>query len=265
MAIQKFSLIPLQKVRQYIRTSLALPDTETSQAYGEWDSPIEEPPEPESVDDLSGLFSFGGIIDPDMMPSGIREAPSWVLSTVNPGSTLLKLPGLKLKPGLRLVSYVHRSEESGVGIVWAVPEDLSTTAQLEKALITSRTVAQVPKPTGALSSVMEAIDGDRSSVSFMVASILRRELQEFGARGCRCNWSHHQLIETIPPELNWTWRAEQPRDFSPKVKLLVQDKAAVEFFTYRTTEAPTIYRHVDQYPAGSYKHNSLDQSIAVAK
>jgi hypothetical protein len=260
MAVQKFLLKPIQKVRQYIRYSLALPDIEGTSKFSNGLSNDYQMPEPTSVDDLSELFTWGSAVDAELSSSHPYE--HWSVSTVNPAAALLGLPGLHLRSGFRLVSYLYRFESKGVGVVWALPEELSTTAQLEKALPYSGSISQVPKPDGALPHFMDAIEGDRSPASFLIASILRRELEEFGALGDRCDWTHHRLIDTVPAEIEWKWTSEQLKSLSPKVKVLPDGQAAAEFFTCRTTPAPTLYRHTDYYPVGQYKPNSLDKVIA---
>lgn len=257
MSIQKFPLAALQKIRTYIQSALSLPDSEQHLQSGQFG----ELPEPESIDDLSLLFKYGGL------PKSSQPAahpPQWFISTVNPAAPLMKLPGLKLKPELRLVSYLYRTEQSGVGLVWAIPEALSTTAHLEKALAASSSISQFPKPEGALSHFMEAVEGDRSPASYLVASLLRRELQEFGATGDRSNWSYHVLLDAVPTNQRWQWRVDIPKDLAPKVRVFPDGRAAVEFFTCRTTQPKTLYRHLDQYPAGQYRSNSVDKALAVS-
>jgi hypothetical protein len=261
MPIQKFSLATIQKVRQYIQRTLLLPDAE-QQSRQLTESGLDELPEPESLDGLSDLFSFGGVTDSDLGSTQVLD--QWFVSTVNPAAALLKLPGLWLKPGFRLVSYLYRSEGSGVGVVWAIPEELSNTAQLEKASMNCTRLSQLPHPVGALPNFMEAIEGDRSPVSFMIASIFRRELQEFGALGQRRTWSHHHLVDTTN-DMRWQWRETPVKNTTPKVKLLDEGQAAVEFFTYCDSPPLTLYRHVDQYSTNHYKPRSLDQSVAIAK
>ncbi|HEY9698056.1 MAG TPA: hypothetical protein V6D10_12380 [Trichocoleus sp.] len=263
MSMQKFSLEAIQKVRKYIQEALAVKDTEEqSQAWAGLEDDA-EPPEPESLDDLSGVFTFGGLSPEDVSTPNLEGY--WFVSTVNPAAALLKLPGLQVKPNYRLVSYLYRASQNGIGLVFSLPETLSTTAQLEKVLAKSGGIAQPPCPEGALPNFMEAIEGDRSPVSFMVASILRRELQEFGAVGKRCNWNHHRLIDAIPTKLSWVWRVDPPKDLLPKVKVLPDGQAAVEFFSCRIGESIMLYRHLDQYPAGQYKAASLDKALAVAQ
>lgn len=260
MSIQKFPLEALKKIRQYVQSTLSPAAAERqSQTWTGLEDVDGELPEPESIDDLSGIFAFGGQV--------LAEAPNarghWFVSTVNPGTSLLKLPGLRLKPEMRLVSYLYRSDEDGAGLIFAVPELFSTTAHLEKALQSSD-FSQPPRPEGALPHFMEAVEGDRSAISFVVASLLRREFQEFGATGKRCNWSHHRLIDAVPPQTRCQWRLEHPpQDLAPKAKILPDGQAAVEFFSYRSGSTIVLYRHFDQYVAGQYKPNSVDKAIAI--
>ncbi len=260
MSIQNFPLAAIQKVRKYIQRSLLLTGLDTPSSSV---ALTDDVPEPESIDDLSGIFTFGTSSPSNTSVPDITE--KWVVSTVNPAAPLLKLPGLKLKPGFRLVSYLYRTAESGVGVVWAVPEARGTMVQLEASLKGCNSMANVPKPAEALGHFMEAIDGDRSPVSFIIASLLRRELQEFGSLGDRHNWNQHDLIADVPPNLSWQWRADPPKNFLPKVRMSPDGQAAVEFFTCRYTDPTTLYRHVDRYPVQQYRGDSLDKSVAVAR
>jgi hypothetical protein len=258
MSLQKLPLASLQQVRQYIQSTIAVTDTEQKfQAWSLLDD-FEDLPEPESVDDLSSVFAFGSLA---------AEAPQrsnrWVVSTVNPAAALAKLPGLRLKPGMRMVSYVFQGKDDGVGIVWAVPEAMSTTSALERVIAAD--VSRPPKPGGALEHFMGAVEGDRSTASFVVASLLRRELEEFGATGKRVNWSQHQLIEAVPSQVKWQWKGQPPADLSAKVKVMPDGRAAIEFFTCRVTSPVSVVRHVELYPADTYIAESQNQAIAIAQ
>jgi hypothetical protein len=260
MSIQKFPLTTVNKVRAYIQNALALTETEQQhQAWAELQE-AEAPPEPESLDDLSDLFTFGGLEPEELSTTKDR----WFLSTVNPAATLLKLPGLQLKPEFRWISYLYRDQQAGMGQVFAIPDFLSTTAHLEEALLTSRDSAHPPTPEGALGHFMEAIEGDRSPASFLIASLLWRELQEFGALGQYCNWCHHRLIEAVPAQPNWRWQGKPSSDLAPKVKILSNGEAATEFFTQRVQNPIAIYRHLDHFSVEHYKPSSLDKAIAAA-
>jgi hypothetical protein len=261
MAIQKFSLEAIQKVRNAIRAELAIGDTQSlSPAWSELDAEV---PEPQSLDDLSDIFTFGGRSEEEKIEF-VQQSP-WFVSTSNPASVLLKLPGLRLKPEYRLVGYLYRTAPNGAGRIYAVPEALSTTAHLQQAL-PENTSTIPPQPAGALPHFMAAIDGDRSAVSLMVASLLKRELQEFGAIGNQQNWSCHRLIQALPSKLSWQWRTEPPKDWFPKAMVLPDGQAAVEFFSCRiSAQEAVLYRHLDRYSANSYQPTSLDKALAVVR
>jgi hypothetical protein len=262
MTLQKLPFETLQKLQHHIKAALALPDSENhpqSQLFGD----EEELPEPDSVSALGNLFNFGASLEASTYAPNTQG--KWFISSTNPGSALLKLPGLWLRSDLRLVSYLYRVVEDGIGITWAVPESLSTTAQLENALAESGDRKQPPRPTGALAEVMQAMDGDRSPLSFVIASLLKRELQELGALGKSCDWEHHRLIATLPTQVNWQWRLQTPpRDLSTKVQILDTGNAAIEFFTCRVSPPIAIFQHIDHYQPSHYTPASLDRPIAVA-
>jgi hypothetical protein len=253
MSLHRFPLKTAQTIRQYIRQSLTPPDTGTPLA----DQALEQDvPPPDSVDSLGDLFERGGFTNTTEM----ARAKSWVVSTVNPASALIKLPGLQLKSGVRLVSYLYRSQ-AGAGIVWAVPEAMATTAQLEAAIQPCSSIAHVPKPMHVISPLMEAIEGDRSPISFLAASLFRREVQEFGAMGDRRSWSHHRLLDAIPTDSHWQWSSQPPKDLLPKVKITADGQGIVEFFSCRLVTPYTLYRHIDQYRLDTYDAKSLAQAI----
>lgn len=263
MAAQKIPLETLQKIRQYIKNALILPESENHPKAWSSYKDVDELPEPESLSDLGNLFSFGGALEEATYAP--NDQGQWFISSTNPGSALLKLPGVKLKSGFRLVCYLYRTPSDGVGVTWAVPEELSATAHLEKALVNNPDRTQPPCPAGALQDVMAAIDGDRSPLSFVVASLLWRELREYGALGRSCNWFHHRLISTVPAQVNWQWRVEVPKSLSPKVLVFPNGRVAIEFFTCRVAAPIALFQHVDQYPAEDYKAACLDRVIAVAQ
>lgn len=261
MSIQTVPLETLHKIRQYLKSALVLPAGEDNPRL---ETPMdeEEPPEPGSLAELGGLFNFGGTPELETHAPNLRG--KWFVSTVNPGSALLKLPGLRLKPGIRLVTYLSRLPNEGMGTTWAVPEALSTTAQLQ-AVLDQDLKDSPPQPAGALAHVMEAIDGDRSALSFVIASLLQRELREFGASGKRQDWTHHRLINAVPAQVAWQWHITPPKDLSPKVLIYPDQRAAIEFFSCRIVAPVAIFQHVDQYPATGYQCVAKSRVIASPK
>jgi hypothetical protein len=72
------------------------------------------------------------------------------ISTIDPAAVLHKLPGLQLKPKVRLVTYLQRQPQGGMGVTWALPELMSTTERLEEALAESQKQHGSPAPPGGL-------------------------------------------------------------------------------------------------------------------
>ncbi len=263
MPIQKISLEALQKVQQHIKSALALPQSENDPQSILLTQDASEPPEPAFLGDLGSLFYLGRSEEFDSQAPNVTG--KWFISSMNPGASLLKLPGINLKSGLRLVTYLYRTKDEGIGATWAVPEIMSTTAQLERVLNDHKhsNPQQPPRPEAALDTVMDAIEGDYSPLSYVIASLLQRELREFGAIGKARNWSHHRLIAAVPTQLKWQWRVKQPQDLSPKVMVYPDQKVAIEFFTCRVVAPIAIFQHLDQYPANQYTAVSTDRPIAV--
>ncbi len=262
MSIQRFPLAAVQQIRQYIQGTLVVATDQQSQTWASLED-TDDVPEPSSLDDLSSVFTFGGLTAEEIVAP--RSYGHWTVSTVNPGSALLKLPGISLKSTWRLVSYLYQDGGSTTGLVFAVPEEFATTAQLERACTGSSSLKQPPKPERVLSDFMEAIEGDRSAVSFLVASLFCRELREFGAAGHYRNWTHHRLIDQVPAQVKWQWQVDQPKDLSPKVKIMPDGQAIVEFFSCRVSAGVALYRHVDQYSTAQYKPKRLDKPLATAQ
>ena len=127
MSTQRVPLEALQKIRQHLRSALVLPESENHPQPCD----LPEPPKPESLEELGNLFHFGSIPEETLQLPNNRG--QWFISATNPNDAFFKLPGLKLKSDLRLVGYLYRMNEDGTGVIWAVPEKFSTTAQLERA------------------------------------------------------------------------------------------------------------------------------------
>ncbi|HEY9887864.1 MAG TPA: hypothetical protein V6D02_05645 [Candidatus Obscuribacterales bacterium] len=262
MALQKFSLDVVLRVQQHIHAQLTLPPSEQQPAIDLSERAIAvETMEPASLDALGDLFRIGGFGDEE--GSAPNAEGRWFISTSDPAAAISKLPGLSLKAGVRLVTYLQRQTNGGMGVTWALPELMSTTAELEAALDDAGAGAIPPHPKGALGHVMDGLAGDRSPGSYIAASILLRELKEFGRSGQNCRWAHHRLVST-PPDKPWQWRTKAPlADLSPKIQMQGDGSVLVELFSCRIAPPIALFRHLDQYSAKSYRPKTNDQVIAL--
>ncbi len=262
MSSQQFPVSALQSLRRSLQQQLVLPACEHMPSA----EPLGDMPEPDSLAGLNTLFRKGGITHSE--GSTPNTNGRWFISTVDASSALKRLPGIALKPNYCLVTYLYRIHRGngnhGGAVTWAIANNLSTTSHLEAALTTAGDHSAPPYPEGALPNYMTAITGNLTVSSFLVASVLQRELQEFGRCGKFHRWQHHRLIGAVPHQRHWQWRLEQPKALTPTVHSLSNGKVVVEFYTCRIVPPIGIFRHVDRYPANSYVAKSSNQAIAAA-
>lgn len=146
----------------------------------------------------------------------------------------------------------------------------------------------------ALPSFMEAVEGDDSAESYLWASFLSRDIQEWcnspdGPPGFRA----HELVENgpfragadsssdgiksrrplrtdmdmpsergnAPLEGEWEWRCDPPKDWRAQVEIR-EKQAVVTFYTYSGYWGEHYTRHTDTYSRGAYVADSAEEVIA---
>lgn len=209
---------------------------------------------------------------PDDCPEG------WSISTVDPMNVLAVFKPLCIKHGFVLRAYQFRAGGNGNGCVWAMPVDADF-PDPENCPRLRGTFLEPPRPPAALDHVMDAIDGDGSPWSYMCASILARELGEFGAMWHGCSWGTHTILGANPwnptrgkkqsdvsrwmtPLTEWVWSGRSVKVWSPSVD---DGEAAkvVTFCTFSQLGQEAIYRHTDTYKPGSYRFETERTEIAT--
>lgn len=261
MSFQRYPLNAIQKISQLIRQALVLPTHEQQPGQPVSHESDEDDNVPDSLNALGDLFRVGDMPE-DNLPAPNREG-RWFVSTVDPAEALVKLPGLWIRPGIRLVTYLRQDNKGGVGSTIAIPGILSSTEQLEQAIENVTPANPVPVPEGSLNTLMESLEGDGSLASFLESSIFLREIREFGRFGAYARWVHHRFVNAPPPKVAWQWRTKTPEDFSPKVVLRPDGEVITEFYSCRVQKPVTLFRHLDRYPPNSYLAQNQDQVIAV--
>ena len=118
---------------------------------------------------------------------------------------------------------------------------------------------------------MVVIEGLDKPWSYMSASILDRELSEFGAMWHGCDWSTHTvldapLIQDDSPcakayGYDWTWHELQPRDWSPAVQS-DGDSIVVTFYTHTIFSPERITRQSDTFVRGRFTFTT--ESVVIA-
>jgi len=209
---------------------------------------------------------------PEQTPDG------WSKSLVDPMKLAALFRPLRVKKGYRLLAYQFKEEMNGNGVVWAMPTE-ATFPEPADLLEGNMNLFRAPKPGKALDNAMEAVDGDRSAKSFLLASILKRELDEFGAMWHGSSWTVHQILDADPwqgpppseeadpldhpsrPESGWKWRTKKPVDWRPTVTVS-GNVAKVRFYTFSAIGKEGIYEHVDEYRPGEYRFSTERKKIA---
>jgi hypothetical protein len=206
-----------------------------------------------------------------------KEPAGWFLSPIDPVRVLKIFSSLRLRDGFVLRAYVRRDGD-GEGIVWAVPEGTTLPDPSRRPKL-FRWLLPLPKPSAALGNVMGAIEGDGNPFSYLCASILSRELAEFGATWHNVDWGHEQILDKDPwidpPPTdeffggfhpNDPWRLEAPRPepdgWAPRVQL-DKEAATVTFITFSGLIKQEIKQITDRFSVGSYAFKTETTRLAT--
>ena len=216
---------------------------------------------------------------------GAPEPEGWSKSWHDPIKVVELLRPLRVKKEYVLRAYLHREDGNGFGIVWALPAEAEFPEPKDCPRLAHHFL-RVPKPWDALDDTMEAIGGNDSEWSYLAASLLRRELAEFGALWHGISWGAHTLLDDSPwaggpprddefpgerpwsRPSEWKWFEAQPRNWAPQVRL-EPNRAIVTFYTYTAhagggddDHQERIIRHTDTYRRGRYRAMTVEQKIA---
>jgi len=211
----------------------------------------------------------------------------WFKTEDEPMKLLKAFPPLSIKKGYALRGYRYVADGNGNGVVWAMPKNLFCP---EPELFQqgegpeneeNESLYSVPRPDGALDDYMEAIEGDSSPWSYMCASILAREIAEYGAMWHGVSWGIHGILDAAPwamsdeksiddlSELSgassaseWEWSGEEPSDWRPSVEM-TDAKVRVVFYTFSALGCEQITEFVDTFKPGAYGFSSEAKPLAT--
>jgi len=212
-------------------------------------------------------------------------------SLVDPQEILAIFPTLKLREEFCLIAYQYRSGGNGNGVVFLWPKDtevpdlrLNCNPAVHLAEFLKKHLKAADKKMGKGTDIfpehiMSEIQGDGSPLSYLHASILARELEEFGAMWHGCSWSTDLIVDKDPfamkiqsttfgsgpgrilrPE-DWSWQKEVPQNWAPAVTM-TERRAVVEFITYSGLGQEALYLHRDTYTKGNYDGRSTCDQLA---
>lgn len=219
------------------------------------------------------------------LPEGTPNG--WSKSRVEPAKMLTVFPELKVREGYVLRAYVFKEDGNSNGFVWALPADAAFPEADDCPRLESHFL-KPPKPFDALDDIMEVIDGDDSPESYLHASILRRELREFGGGWHGIKWGMHTVLDDSPwngtPRSEedsmamyptsrldeWKWLAPKPMSWTPEVRV-ERNQVTVTFYSYTALyaeldngemEKERIVRHTDTYRRSKYRPLVVEKKLA---
>ncbi len=158
----------------------------------------------------------------------------WAIDEVNPNKIVGGFSTLKLKNEYRLIAYLYLSHMGGNGFVYAIPKD-DNSLTLTECDIDYDTFLNPPRPNNALSSFMEAIDGDRTPFSYLQAAVLCHTIYEFGASGHGSSWSINTILPIENPneyqiKYEWDMVNDEPEVVNPHFYYDENQNPVVVFF-----------------------------------
>jgi hypothetical protein len=178
---------------------------------------------------------------------------------------------LKIRPGWVLRAFQFKAGGNGNAVVFAVEG-------LAPSLPPGEVVPGPVLPEGALGNPMEAIVGDGTPWSYLFASLLARELGEFGAQWHGCEWSTHTILgasmefddgggwramrPTLFDKQKWTWVGTYPREGNPHV-VVGPKYTTVRFMSFTALGQQAIVLNEDRYTPGRYA--SVFKGSVIAK
>lgn len=207
-----------------------------------------------------------------LLPADAEEG-AWHKTGFDPRRIVAAVPALHVKVGFRLHAYVFQERRDRNGVVWALPDDAAfpdpDDCPEEELPVRAWTLERItemipPHPDDALLDVMEAIDGDKSPLSYLSASLLARELSEFAAEGHGIFWGDHRLVTDTHwrQATGWQWQMDKPSERQPTF-YRNDSGVTILFYTYLALGQEILIQHVDFYPGGSYAFTSTEQTIAI--
>jgi len=209
----------------------------------------------------------------------LRDLPEgWSKSPWDPLAVLAVFDRLSLREGCTLRAYQYIGEGSGNSVVWVMPSHSPYPEPVDCPVLDAFALA-LPRPPHADDRVAVYLEGDRSPLSYMQASIFVRELMEAGALGLSVAWGRHRILDdqsidrVAPPEkgvrslfalgepARWRWRLQPPASWDPRV-IEEDEHVSVLFCTFSDLGGERISRHIDVYRRGSCQFESVVDELA---
>lgn len=205
----------------------------------------------------------------------------WFYRGDEPMQILRLFPELRLKDGYMLHGCRYVANGNGNGLVCAIREenchfDLPS-MESGDSIVFPISIEDFESAEGTLPDFREAIEGDGTPWSYFSASILARELLEYGALWHGVSWYTYQILDAPPwassSSLNdktadarthdedWTW-VKKPDDWRPRVEF-IHGRPRVTFYAMSELSVEHVTEFVDSYSPDTCVFESKATEIAV--
>jgi len=207
----------------------------------------------------------------------------WRKSPYSLTSVLADYSHIWVSDGYILTGYQFCSEMGSSGFAFAIPNNKELpdppVEELDFGWLETGEVSlgnTSALPDWVRYDIGRFLQGDRSPVSYLEASLCMRALRETGAGWHGLSWSTHQLIasekfvnnllpqreEAWSTNVEWEWPKGKPTEWRPCVYKGVDGSVIVTFYTYSELGQQAIYLHRDTYKRG-YEFESKQEIIGT--
>lgn len=201
----------------------------------------------------------------------ICDDPSdgWYRSSGNPESIVAGFSHLRIKNGYKLRAYQYSDGGNGNGIVWAIPVDKELPDPIECERLDGHFLS-APKPPFALPDFMQAIEGDKTPMSYLQASIVFHELHEFGAYGHGTSWRRDVILpltnnqDSNTTNYEWDMIEDEPDIIEPHFYYSSDGNPVIVFYTINDIGTVTLNRYVHVFSKDDYTVKVERTCIATA-
>lgn len=173
---------------------------------------------------------------------------------LDPEEAVRAVPTLRLRPDHRLTAYLYRDGAFGRAQVWATPgaDPAPPPAGLPQIDIGD---LAVPKPPGALTDPLDAIETDGTPLAAAHLWLLGCAFSDLGARGAGIGWSSHELLDGPPwllpgdgfqqasPAPSWRWSTQPPTSWAPALQVTTTGSMTLTVHTWTALHTERVERH----------------------
>jgi hypothetical protein len=194
---------------------------------------------------------------------------TWSKSSKNPETIVRGFSQLRIKDGYKLRAYQYIDNMGGIGCVFAIPSDMEL-PEVYEVVEESEDHDRLKRPDKALPDFMEAINGDKSPLSYLQAAIAFQDLKEFGAMWHSTSWGQDIILpvmrnsEMAKVNHEWDMIEEEPDILEPHFYYDHNGHPVIVFYTINDIYKYKLIRYVNTFSKENYTLKVDKTIIATA-